>query len=89
MADPAVPREITDKDSITWSCIQTFAGLGNDPEKTDAARVNGSDRLRVLCTPSGGAASVRLELLDGWEAGMPDSDLLQKIRKQLGADQAQ
>jgi hypothetical protein len=33
MADPAVPREITDKDSITWSCIQTFAGLGNDPEK--------------------------------------------------------
>jgi hypothetical protein len=58
------------------------------PEKTDAARVNGSDRLRVLCTPSGGATA-RLELLDGWEAGMPDSDLLQKIRKQLGADQAQ
>jgi hypothetical protein len=28
-----VLREITDKDSITWSCIQTFAGLGNDPEK--------------------------------------------------------
>jgi hypothetical protein len=89
MADPAMPREITDKDGITWSCIQAFAGLGNDPEKTDAARVNGSDRLHVVCTPSGGAASVRLELPDGWEAGMPDSDLLQKIQKQLGADQAQ
>jgi len=59
------------------------------PEKTDAARVNGSDRLHVVCTPSGGASSVRLELPDGWEAGMPDSDLLQKIQKQLGADQAQ
>jgi len=89
MADPAMPREITGKDGITWSCIQAFAGLGNDPEKADAARVNGSDRLHVVCTPSGGAASVRLELPDGWEAGMPDSDLLQKIQKQLGADQAQ
>jgi len=27
MADPAMPREITDKDGITWSCIQ--AGLFN------------------------------------------------------------
>ena len=39
-----MPREITDKDGTTWSCIQAFAGLGNDPEKTGAARVNGSDR---------------------------------------------
>ena len=81
-----MPREITDDNGITWSCIQAFAGLGNDPEKTDAARVSGSDRLRVVCTPSGGAASIRLELRDGWEAGMPDGDLLQAIQKQLGAD---
>ena len=81
-----MPREITDEEGITWSCIQAFAGLGNDPEKTDAARVNGSDRLRVVCTPSGGAASIRLELQEGWEAGMPDGDLLQEIQKQLGAD---
>ncbi len=59
-----MPREITDDKGITWSCIQAFAGLGNDPEKTDAARIGGSDRLRVVCTPSGGAASVRLELPD-------------------------
>ena len=76
-----MPREITDDDDVTWSCIQAFAGLGNNPEKTDAARVDGSDRLRVVCTPTGGAASVRLELHDGWEAGMSDSDLLQEIRK--------
>ena len=84
-----MPREITDKDGITWSCIQAFAGLGNDPEKKDAARVDGSDRLRVICTPRGNAASVRLELPDGWEAGMPDAGLLQAIDDQLGADQAQ
>ena len=81
-------REVTDGDGITWSCIQAFAGLGNDPEKKNAARVNGSDRLRVVCTPSGGAASVHLELPEGWEAGMPDGDLLQAIRAQLQADEA-
>ena len=84
-----MPREITDEGGITWSCIQAFAGLGNDPEKTEAARVSGSDRLRVVCTPSGGAGSVRLELPEGWEAGIPDNDLLQAIQRQLGADQAQ
>ena len=79
-------REITDDNGVTWSCIQAFAGLGNDPEKRDAARVDGSDRLRVVCTPSGGAASIRLELGDGWEAGIPDGDLLHAIQKQLGAN---
>ena len=81
-----MPREITDHDGITWSCIQAFAGLGNAPEKADAARVNGSDRLRVVCTPSGSASSVRLELPEGWEANMPDEELLEAIHVQLGAD---
>jgi hypothetical protein len=80
-----MPREITDSDGITWSCIQAFAGLGNDPDKVDAARVDGSDRLRVVCTPSGNAASVRLELPEGWEADLPDDDLLAAIRAKLGS----
>jgi hypothetical protein len=83
-----MPREITDGDGITWSCIQAFAGLGNDPEKKAAARVRGSHRLRVVCTPSGNAASVRLELPEGWEAGMPDGDLLRAIHAQLQAAEA-
>ena len=74
-----MPRKMTDPDGITWSCVQAFAGLGNDPEKTSAARVEGSKRLRVVCTPSGGAASVRLELPDEWEDRMPDEELLRAI----------
>jgi hypothetical protein len=58
-----MPREITDEDGVTWTCIQAFAGLGNDPEKTDAARVEGTETcFHVVCTPSGGARSVRVEL---------------------------
>ena len=73
-------REITDPAGVTWSCVQAFAGLGNDREKDDAARVPGAeDRRFVICTPSGGAKSVRLELPDGWEVSVGDEALLEAI----------
>ena len=79
-----MPREITDADGVTWSCIQAFAGLGNGPEKAEAARV-GSARVRfhVVCTPSGGAKSVRLELPGGWEERCSDQEILEAIRSRL------
>jgi hypothetical protein len=81
-------REITDSEGITWSCIQAFAGLGNDPEKTDAARVDGAeDHVHVVCTPSGGAKSVRLELPGDWERAMSDDALLEIVRSQLEEEQ--
>jgi hypothetical protein len=76
-------REFTD-DGITWSCVQAFAGLGGGADKTDAARVDGSDDLlHVVCTPSGGARSVRLARGDGWEAELTDDQLLAAIRAKL------
>ncbi len=72
-------REVTDAEGITWSCIQAFTGLGTGPEKAEAARVEGSrERFHVVCTPSGGARSVRLELPGGW-VEMGEDDLLAAI----------
>jgi hypothetical protein len=77
-------RETTDEDGVTWSCIQAFAGLGNGVEKADAARVDGeTDRFYVVCTPSGGARSVRLELPGGWEQAMADEELIEAIHARL------
>ena len=82
-----MPREITDGEGVTWSCIQAFAGLGNDPEKADAARVKGSeDKLHVVCTPSGGAKSVRLQLPSDWEENGLDEDILAMIRARTAQD---
>ena len=82
-----MPREVSDGEGITWSCIQAFAGLGNDPEKADAARVDGTrNRIHIVCTPSGGAKSVRLELPGDWETSLSDDDLLRAIRSQLAEE---
>lgn len=82
-----MPREVTDASGITWTCIQAFAGLGADPEKAQAARVAGSDdRFHVVCTPSGGARSVRLELPGDWETALPDERLIEAIQTKLAAD---
>jgi hypothetical protein len=79
-----MPREVTAPDGITWTCIQAFAGLGNDPEKAEAARVDGeADAFQVVCTPSGGAQSVRIELPGDWEQKAPDEELVDMIRAQL------
>jgi hypothetical protein len=82
-----MPREVKDSDGVTWTCIQAFAGLGKDPEKTEAARVEDSrNRFHVVCTPSGGAKSVRVELPGNWEKSLSDDELLRAIKAQLKQD---
>jgi hypothetical protein len=80
-----MPREVTDPDGITWTCIQAFSGLGKDTEKVEAARVDGkADAFQVVCTPSGGAQSVRIELPGNWERRTSDEELLEKIHVNSG-----
>lgn len=47
--------------------MEAYAGLSG--AGSDAARADGpGERYRVVCTPSGGAKSVELELPAGWES---------------------
>ena len=79
-------REVTDTDSITWSCIQAYAGLSDNEEKSDAAKVSGEDDAYwVVCTPSGGAKSVRIKLSGDWENSYSDEELLDLIGQELKA----
>jgi hypothetical protein len=73
-----MPREATDGEGTRWSCVEAYAGLSGEGNG-DAARVEGTDRFRVVCTPSGGAASVTLEVPGGWEERMADDALLREI----------
>lgn len=78
-----MPREVIDSEGITWSCIQAYSGLSENSENNEAAKVNGTeDTYHVVCTPSGGAQSVRLKLQGDWENDYSDDDLLQEIQTQ-------
>lgn len=78
-----MPREVTDGEGTTWSCVEAYAGLSGDG-KSGAARVEGTDRYRVVCTPGGGAQSVNLELPAGWDESLPDEELLREIASASG-----
>lgn len=73
-------REVTDGEGTAWSCVEAYAGLSEDG-KSDAARVEGTDRFRVVCTPTGGAQTVELELAAGWEEKLSDEELTREIEK--------
>ena len=78
-----MPREVTDGDGVTWSCVQAYAGISGD--NAEAAKVEGSDDLyRVVCTPSGGAQSVEVELPGGWDEGMSDEEIVSAIESRRG-----
>lgn len=76
-------REIKDSDGITWTCLQAFSGLSDNTEAQEAAQVKGEeDTYWVVCTPSGGAQSVRLKLKDQWYKEYSNQELLQEIKAQ-------
>ena len=76
-------REVTDTDGTTWTCVQAFSGLSDSAATKDAAQVKGEpDTYWVVCTPSGGAQSVRLKLQDEWETAYSDEALLKEIKAQ-------
>lgn len=76
-------REVTDAQGITWKCVQAYSGLSDGTENQAAAQVNGQDdKYWVICTPSGGAKSVRLELEGEWETSYSDEALLREVEAQ-------
>ena len=75
-----MPREVDGEGGIVWSCVAAYAGLSDegDNEAVERAATSGG-KLTVVCTPSGGAKSVRLELPAGWEKSLDGGQLLREI----------
>lgn len=80
-----IQREVQDSENVTWSCVQALSGLSGEAGEEAAERVESEDgTVPVVCTPSGGEQSVRVELAKGWEKQMSDEDLLATIAKARG-----
>ncbi|TNC15905.1 hypothetical protein FF100_01165 [Methylobacterium terricola] len=74
-------RDVTTPDGTAWTCIEALAEM---PEAAKE-KLAGEGRRAVVCTPSGGAHSVRLTLDEAWRT-MPDSDLAARIAAGLAED---
>lgn len=78
-------REVQDADNTRWTCVQALSGVGDasgEEQGAEAAadKLEGRDgSVPVACTPSGGAASVRIRLPRGWEEDSSDEQLLAAI----------
>ena len=78
-------REVQDEENVRWVCVQALAGVGSSVEGEAAARVESdAGTVPVVCTPSGGAQTVRLELASGWEERLSDDELLAAIAAARG-----
>jgi hypothetical protein len=77
-----IQREVQDTENTTWTCVQALSGLTGQAAEEAAERIESEKgTVPVVCTPSGGEQSVRLELTRDWVETMSDGDLLTAIGK--------
>lgn len=73
-------REVTDKENTRWTCVQAYGGMqGKLSEKATELATDDQGKVTVICTPSGGARTVRLELEENWIDEKTDNELLDAI----------
>ena len=79
-------REVQDGENVRWVCAQALAGVATGVATEAAAQlVSDAGTVPVVCTPSGGARTVRLELREGWETSLSDDELLAEIARERDA----
>ena len=73
-------REVTATDNTTWTCVQAYAAINSEAaEKASDLSESDTGQVPVVCTPSGGAQTVRLNLPKNWLEEYSDEKLLQEI----------
>ena len=74
-----IQREVTDSENTKWTCVQVYSGMNGDKaEKATAISESEEGNVSVVCTPTGGSQSIRLELDKDWTE-LSDEELLRKI----------
>ncbi|QCR24862.1 hypothetical protein C1N53_03230 [Pontibacter sp. SGAir0037] len=76
-------REVTDQDGTTWTCVQAYGGLSKEKaDKATELAEAGKGTVTVVCTPSGGAQTIRLQLPPSWEETTSEEQLLAAIEQE-------
>lgn len=78
-----IQREVADKENVKWTCVQAYSGM-QEKLSEKAAEIAGNEdgKVTVVCTPTGGAQTVRLELNRNWPEQIKDEELVDLITKE-------
>jgi hypothetical protein len=71
--------EVQDKENTTWVCVQALAAIDAKDSAESEKIKDKNGNVTVVCTPSGGAQTVRLQLSPGWMEELSDEELVKKI----------
>jgi hypothetical protein len=78
-----IQREVTDREGTKWNCVQAYTGLqGKLADKAAELAETDEGKIPVVCTPTGGAQSVRLEVKENWYEQLSDDALVEAIVSQ-------
>jgi hypothetical protein len=72
-------REIQDSENVIWTCTQAFSGTDGEAARQAAEKAKNGGQVTVICTPSGGEQTVRLELQERWIEEMSDHALMEAL----------
>lgn len=72
-------REVTDSENTRWTCMQAYSMMQQKASE-NAEALSETGNVTVVCTPGGGAKTVRLELQPNWEDEMNDEGLIEAIK---------
>ena len=75
-------RQVQDDDNLIWDCVEALSR--SSPEMGDKTKVNKNANapVTVVCTPSGGAQTVRLTVSPDCLQKLSDEKLLEKINRE-------
>lgn len=74
-------REVQDQNNTKWVCVEALSGLtDNSAEVADKIQDKNGD-VPVVCTPSGGAQTVRIKVSSDWSDSLSDEELIKQITK--------
>jgi hypothetical protein len=74
-------REVQDQNNTKWVCVEALSGLTDNSAEVADKIQDKNGKVPVVCTPSGGAQTVRIKVSSNWHESLSDEDLLKEIIK--------
>ncbi|HEY0740578.1 MAG TPA: hypothetical protein VGD40_03915 [Chryseosolibacter sp.] len=74
-------REVQDQNNTRWVCVEALSGLSDNSSEVAEKIQDRNGKVPVVCTPSGGAQTVRIKVNPDWVEKLSDEELVSQIIK--------